>query len=207
MRLSYRENAKRKRELGMKYRERETISEQIANLREEKKGIRLLYQEIMKQEIELLDRLREMEGKTKEEHSPVRSLNDVLEELRDKEGKNTPIILSAENEPLNSVIESKAFKKEVKEAIAKENKKRLSRNSDNQVWKKGRRFSATRGGEIVLDYLKTCGRPVPLSDISELLRNAGYTEGNWVMRMNGIMNKFDTIQKATRGHYQYVPPK
>ena len=207
MRLSYRENAKRKRELGMKYREREAISEQIANLREEKKAIRLLYQEIMKQEIELLDRLREIEGTKIKEHSPVKSLKDVLEELKDKEGENTPIILSAENEPVNSVIESKAFKKEVKEAIAKENEKRLSKNSDNQVWKKGRRFSATRGGEIVLDYLKTCGRPVPLSDINELLRNAGYMEGNGVMRMNGIMKKYATVQKATRGHYQYVPPK
>ena len=191
----------------MKYREREAISEQIANLREEKKAIRLLYQEIMKQEIELLDRLREIEGTQIEEHSHVKSLNDVLEELRDKEGENTPIILSAENEPLNSVIENKAFKKEVKEAIAKENEKRLSRNNDNQVWKKGRRFSATRGGEIVVDYLKTCGRPVPLSDINELLSNAGYMEGNGVMRMNGIMKKYATVQKATRGHYQYVPPK
>ena len=42
----------------MKYMEREAVSEQIANLREEKKAIRLLYQEIMKQEIELLDRLK-----------------------------------------------------------------------------------------------------------------------------------------------------
>lgn len=191
----------------MKYREREAISEQIANLREEKKAIRLLYQEIMKQEIELLDRLREIEGGQKEEHGPTKSLKDVLEELRDKEGDNTPIILSAENEPLNSVIESKAFKKEVKEAIAKENEKRLSRNNDNQVWKNGRRFSATRGGQIVVDYLKTCGRPVPLSDINELLSNAGYMEGNGVMRMNGIMKKYATVQKATRGHYQYVPPK
>ena len=111
----------------MKYMEREYISKQLANLQEEKKAIRLLYQEIIKQETRLLDRLREIEGGQKEEHGPVKPLKDVLEELRDKEGENTPIILKAENEPINSVIESETFKKEVKEAIAKENEKRLSR--------------------------------------------------------------------------------
>ena len=154
----------------MKYMEREYISKQLANLQEEKKEIRLLYQEIIKQETRLLDRLREIEGEQKEEHGPVKTQKDVIERLGGKEGENTTIVLNAEN-------------------------------------KKKRRFSTTRGGQIVVDYLKACGRPVPLSDIKELLTNAGYKEGNAVMRMNGIMKKYTTVQKVERGHYLYVPPK